>query len=145
MKITTVQFVVLTDPAGKGRPKFARRGKHVVAYTPAKTLSKEQEIAEAAKQEMGDRVPFQNECECVFSFFLPIPKSISIKNKKKMNDGNIYHTKKPDLDNLSKLVLDAMNGIVYKDDSQVWSICMNKWYSDQPRIEVTVHHHEKEM
>ena len=47
-------------------------------------------------------------------------------------------TKKPDLDNVLKAVLDGLNGIAFVDDSQVVNVCMAKHYDLTPRVAVTV-------
>jgi Holliday junction resolvase RusA-like endonuclease len=60
-----------------------------------------------------------------------------IWNRRK--DGEIYPQVKPDLDNVMKAVLDALNGVVYADDSQVINLVATKRYSTDPRVEVYVH------
>ena len=55
-----------------------------------------------------------------------------------MDEGKISHTKKPDLDNLVKLVLDAYNGVLYDDDSQIISRSLSKMYSLTPGIEINI-------
>ncbi|WP_334299865.1 RusA family crossover junction endodeoxyribonuclease [Anaerobutyricum hallii] len=47
-------------------------------------------------------------------------------------------TKKPDLDNVIKSILDALNKVAYHDDTQIVSLSMEKFYSDSPRVEVTI-------
>lgn len=69
-------------------------------------------------------------------FYMPIPKSISKKKKMLLNGSQ--HTKKPDLDNLLKAVLDGMNDIVYYDDAQVFNIFASKFYSDSPRTVIEI-------
>ena len=69
-------------------------------------------------------------------FFLPIPKSTTKKKRNAMLLEDLRHTKKPDIDNYIKLILDVMTGIVYKDDSQIWRIDAKKMYSDDPRTEI---------
>lgn len=41
-----------------------------------------------------------------------------------------------DLDNIIKSVADSLNGIAYKDDSQIVEVVSKKYYSDKPRVEV---------
>ena len=55
-----------------------------------------------------------------------------------MDFGIIRPTKKPDLDNIAKAVLDSLNGIAYKDDSQIVSMVVSKKYSNRPRVEITL-------
>lgn len=69
--------------------------------------------------------------------FLP-PKSYSKSKLKQVIDGRLMYTKKPDIDNLVKGVMDAMNGLVYKDDNQVISINAIKKYSTMNYINIKV-------
>jgi len=48
------------------------------------------------------------------------------------------HTGRPDLDNLIKFVSDALNGVFYKDDSQIDSIAAVKFYDVVPRTEIEI-------
>ena len=54
----------------------------------------------------------------------------------------IMPVKKPDVDNLAKTILDSLNGIAYHDDAQVSKCTIEKYYSDKPRIEVTIKQHD---
>jgi Holliday junction resolvase RusA-like endonuclease len=69
-------------------------------------------------------------------YFMPIPSSYS-KKKQAAVDGT-FHIKRPDEDNLTKLIKDCMSGIVYKDDSQVASAHYDKIYDKNPRTEIYV-------
>jgi Holliday junction resolvase RusA-like endonuclease len=71
-------------------------------------------------------------------FFFPVPASKSKKIKAGMLSGEIRHTTKPDLDNLVKFVLDAINGIVILDDRQVCAMYGSKGYGTTPRTEVRI-------
>lgn len=68
--------------------------------------------------------------------YYPIPKSTSKKQHQAMLDGQIRPTKKPDWDNIGKIICDALNGIAYKDDSAIIEATVQKFYSDEPRVEV---------
>lgn len=52
--------------------------------------------------------------------------------------GLIRPTKKPDIDNITKAVLDALNKVAYKDDAAIVQFSVEKFYSDNPRVEVTI-------
>jgi len=52
--------------------------------------------------------------------------------------GRINPTKKPDADNIAKIILDGCNGILYKDDSQIVKLISEKKYSENPRVEVEI-------
>ena len=70
--------------------------------------------------------------------YYPIAKSTSKKKRQQMFAGLIRPTKKPDLDNVIKSILDALNKVAYHDDTQIVSLSMEKFYSDSPRVEVTI-------
>ncbi|MGX7200046.1 RusA family crossover junction endodeoxyribonuclease [Enterococcus nangangensis] len=80
-------------------------------------------------------------------FYIAPPKYLAKVKKRQeaLKNEQIYVDKKPDADNYVKAILDAINGIVYKDDGQVASLSAVKLYSYNPRteIEVTVLEAEK--
>lgn len=96
---------------GKGRPRYNRFGR---PYTPAKTANVERTVRERFIETAGDR----------YADFTG-PVSISVKATRELAMSNPKNwagradMMKPDLDNVLKLVLDALNGIAYHDDSQV--------------------------
>jgi Holliday junction resolvase RusA-like endonuclease len=132
-----MNYVVEGTPVGKGRPKFARRGKFVSTYTPTKTRTYEDTIKVAARQAMTIE-PLQTPVTVFVYISVPIPASYSKKRKQACLLGLEKPMKKPDIDNVSKCFLDAMNGIVYVDDVQVISLHMTKVYSTVGMVEVMV-------
>lgn len=133
-----VEFIVSGNPTAKGRPKFAVRGGFARAYTPKKTADNAKIISGEAMVAMAGRKPLEGALKCVLSFYMPIPKSTSKKDVAKMLSGAVYHTKKPDTSNLVKQTEDAMNGIVFHDDSQIVWLSATKHYSENPRTEIIV-------
>lgn len=129
-----VTIVVMGAPVGKGRPRFARGGH---AYTPDKTRSYEQSVAKTAKAEMGSRQPIDGPVQMYFRAVFEIPKSWTEKKRMDALLGVIRPTGKPDIDNLIK-AMDALNGIVYRDDSQITEITGSKRYGPQAFVTVTV-------
>jgi Holliday junction resolvase RusA-like endonuclease len=135
-----IQFTVLGCPVGKGRPKFSTFNGHATAYTPAKTVNYENLVRLSVQQQQKGLKPFDKDVPLqadIIAYF-PIPKSTSKKKREAMLNGEIYHTKKPDADNIVKCILDALNGIAYYDDSQVVYVRCKKNYSDEPRAEITI-------
>ena len=55
-----------------------------------------------------------------------------------MIKGEILPTKKPDIDNIMKVVLDALNGVAYFDDKQVCKVNFIKMYSEEPRLKILI-------
>lgn len=135
-----IQFTVLGCPVGKGRPKFSTFNGQATAYTPAKTVNYENLVKLSVQQQQKGLKPFDKDVPLqahIIAYF-PIPKSTSKKKREAMLNGEIYHTKKPDADNLAKAVLDALNGIAFYDDAQVCELIVQKWYSDNPRVEISI-------
>lgn len=133
-----ITFKVEGTPVGKGRPKFARRGNFVSTYTPTKTREYEDLIRDAAKQAMGSNEPLKTPVAAYIYITVPIPQSYSKKRSKACLDGIERPCKKPDLDNILKCFLDAMNNIVYDDDTQVVSLHSTKVYGTIGMVEVLV-------
>tara|TARA_R110002124_G_scaffold71814_1_gene192137 strand:- start:480 stop:878 length:399 start_codon:yes stop_codon:yes gene_type:complete len=122
-------LIVPTEPVGKARPRFGR-GK---TYTPAKTVKAETFIQLCATQKGVPKL-LENSLRMIITFSMGIPKSWSAKKKAEAKLGNIRPTSKPDIDNLIKLVGDALNGIAYKDDSQIVEIQAVKKYGKPQTI-----------
>jgi Holliday junction resolvase RusA-like endonuclease len=133
-----IEFIVPGQPVPKGRPKFARRGKGVVAYTPAKTAAYESLVQSAAAEAMAGREPSTRPIKLVVSLALEVPASWSKKRRALALTGQICATKKPDADNVLKGLKDGCNGIVWRDDAQVVSIELRKAYGDTPQAAVSV-------
>ena len=67
-----------------------------------------------------------------------IPKSVSKRKREAMIGGAIRPTRKPDCDNVAKVIADALNGMAYRDDSQVVSLSVEKRFGDEPRVDVEI-------
>jgi Holliday junction resolvase RusA-like endonuclease len=134
-----VNFSILGEPQGKGRPRFARTKAGVITHTPEQTVIYENLV----------KLEYQRQCEnkrfgddemlaiSIYAFY-GMPKSASKKKKAQMLEGTIRPTKKPDLDNVLKVIADSLNGIAYKDDSQIVGASVSKFYSEIPRVVVTI-------
>ena len=133
-----VHFEIEITPVAKGRPRYARRGNFVQTYTPTKTREYEDVIRENAKMAMGMSDPLETPLNVYLCFGMPIPSSTPKKALESYLNGSVRHTKKPDLDNLGKAVLDAMNGVVYLDDNQIVRLTIEKKYSKLPFVSVSV-------
>ena len=139
-----VKFTVPGEPQSKARPRFYHNGKFVQTYTPEKTVNYENLVKLAWMQRAEE--PFSEAIRKLdgairaeIVAFFPIPKSASKKKHAQMADGKIRPiTVKKDLDNVCKAVLDALNGIAYDDDRQVVEILAYKFYSENPKVNVTL-------
>jgi len=129
-----IEFTVPGDPRGKGRPRFSRVGKFTKTYTDAKTRLYEEKIASAARLAMFPHEPLEGPVAVYMEINVPIPASYSKKRKEACLLGFEMPCKKPDIDNIAKGILDAMNGIIYKDDVQVVRLSLQKHYSTEPGV-----------
>lgn len=71
-------------------------------------------------------------------YCLPIPQSISKKERENILAGRVKHIKRPDIDNLNKFLNDCIKGIVIKDDSQVVEMKSHKVYGEKPKTKVYI-------
>lgn len=138
-----VRFTIPGDPVAKGRARsVTRRGKGGASYiahiTPEKTERYEARVAVFAQQAMAGTQPEEGAVSLSVRAYFPIPASWSKKRQQAARDGLEHHTKRPDADNCAKAVLDGLNGVVWKDDSQVVTLSIEKRYAEVPRVEVIV-------
>ena len=134
-----ISFTVPGEPIAKARARvvFNKHTGKTRAYTPTKTASYETYIKLIARLEW----PYQPlTCPFVLTVrvYRSMPKSLSKKKVSLAELGHIRPTTKPDCDNYLKSICDALNNIVFKDDSQVISVHVHKFYSAYPRTEIEV-------
>ena len=127
-------FEVLGQPQGKARARVTRWG----AYTPDKTVLYENLIKLSFQQKYPNHKPFDGYLKMnIKAIFEPV-KSTSKKNRALMLKGEIKPSKKPDIDNICKCVLDALNKIAYVDDIQVIELNVSKEYGEVGKLEIEV-------
>lgn len=136
-KNRTVEFSVEGKPLAKQRPKATKRGRFIQIYTPRKTREYEEKIKQSYLNNIGN-IKLEGALESFVTCVFPIPKSTSKANKRKMINGDMYHTKKPDCDNMGKVVFDALNNIAYNDDSAICRTHIDKIYGEEPRIDIKI-------
>ena len=135
---STIRFTVPGQPVGKGRPQAFRMGKGVRMFTPEKTVSYESLVATAAHGAMRGHPPVEGAVAVDLDIRLMVPMSWSAKKRAQALDGQIHPTKKPDADNVTKAIFDAMNGVVWGDDVQVVQLSLRKRYGATPGVTVAV-------
>lgn len=133
-----MRFTIPGEPQGKGRPRVVRNGAFTRTYTPEKTASYENLVKLEFQRQcsglyIGDR-PVSMKVVC----FYGLASSDSKRKRQAKLDGAIRPTKKPDCDNVGKVVADSLNGIAYKDDAQIVSMTIDKYFAEIPRVEVTI-------
>ena len=137
-----IEFFVPGTPVGKGRPRAARRGAGVVMFTPGKTADYEALVAATAAAALAGDAPthqlLDGPLEAVLEMRFPVPASWSKARRARALAGAEWHTSKPDADNVAKAVLDACNGVVFRDDSQVVILIATKAFSEEPGVRVVI-------
>lgn len=134
-----VKFSIPGQPFGKQRPRIVNRDSFSKAYTPKETVSYENLVKLIYQQAAKDRMFKDGDMLDVrIIAYYEIPKSTSKKKRKEMLEHKIRPTKKPDWDNIGKIVCDSLNKIAYHDDSAVVDAQVRKFYSEQPRVDVTI-------
>ena len=141
-------FNIPGEPMGKGRPRFSTFNGYVRTHTPKETTTYENKVIMSYRQEHEDMVFGDGEMihAEIDAYFL-IPKARYRFHKKtnttdldklglEMLENKVRPTKKPDCDNIAKIVLDALNGIAYRDDSNVVSLVVRKHYAETTHVKV---------
>jgi Holliday junction resolvase RusA-like endonuclease len=131
------KFVIPGEPFGKQRPRASRRGNFIHMYTPEETVAYEEFVRECFNKEHKDK-SLVGELKIHVVAYFTIAQSLSKIKKQHMLAGLIRPVKKPDWDNLGKIVSDALNEVAYHDDSAIVDAHVEKFYSDEPRVEVSI-------
>lgn len=133
-----MRIVIPIEPVEQQRPRATNRGGHISIYDPPKVKKFKKEVAEYIEKQPFTR--FENvELDVSIEFYRPIQKSLS-KKEREFRLSHVHRpTVKPDLDNYTKSILDALNGLLWDDDAKIVHLELDKFYSEQPRIEIEVH------
>lgn len=133
-----MKFTVPGEPTGKGRPRVVRNGAFTRAFTPQKTASYEN-LVKLEYQSQSKGMTFNDrQIRMDIKAYYALAKSDSKRRRMEKLSGALRPTKKPDIDNVYKIVADALNGIAYRDDSQIVAASIEKHYSEQPRVEIEI-------
>ena len=130
------RFEVPGLPIAKSRPRFNRKTGRT--WTPGKTTRYENLVSLAYKEVYPDVIPAGEPIRLTVIAYFPPPKATSKKRLALMLANLIHHVKRPDADNILKSVQDGLNKVAFMDDSQIWSLCVEKRYSEYPRVEVII-------
>ena len=132
------KFCIHGDPQGKGRPRFSTVCGHVHTRTPDETVLYENLVKAEYRQQVGVKFPDDAMLDVRIFAYYPIPKSASKRKRQAMLEKKIRPTKKPDWDNVGKVICDSLNGIAYRDDAQVVDSMVRKFYGEDPKVVVTI-------
>lgn len=139
----SLELIIPGEPVGKQRPKvfpiktrtgfIIRRG-----VTPEKTVNYETLIRELFAVKYPAFQPLEGPLQLEVEAFLSIPKSVSRKKRTAMIQGVVIPEKRPDFDNLLKTVADALQGVAFRNDSQIADAVIRKRYSETPRMKIVI-------
>jgi Holliday junction resolvase RusA-like endonuclease len=132
------EFVVPGEAVPKGRARFSTRGGSVRTFTPPETRNFEALIRLAAREAMKGQPPSEGALLLHLEVRVLPPASWSARRRRAAVAGEIVPTRKPDLSNILKAVEDAMNQVVYVDDSQLVDSIQSKRFSGSPGVSVRV-------
>ncbi len=122
-------------PAAKQRARVCKTG---FSYTPKKTLNYETFVRELFAVQYPGFIPLEGPVLLRVRAFFPIPGGASKRDRQLMESGTLVRDKRPDVDNLVKIIGDALNGLAFRDDGQIAVLEAKKLYGSNPRLEVEV-------
>ena len=116
---------------GKARPRVCKG----TAFTPRDTIEYENWVKINYKQQDGKYLNGPIKAKIIA--YYKIPKSYSKKRVQAIRSGLDLPLKRPDIDNCIKIILDSLNGIAYKDDSQIVELAgLKRWTEEEERVEI---------
>ena len=130
------EFEVPGKIIGKGRQRQNTYTGSI--YTPTRTKDYESLIMQYFLLKYPRYKPFEGRVQVEINALFEVPKSTKKADKELMLSNQINPTKKPDIDNIVKIILDAMNGIAFKDDTQITKINVEKTYSIQEKVQIKI-------
>lgn len=135
-----MRFEFDIEPVEQARPRATRMGKGIRLYDPKKVAAFKRQLGMLAKQKMLDRglEPYDGPLEVRMEFYRPVQASLSKKERARRLSGVHRPTVKPDLSNYVKATEDALNGILWVDDSLIVTETSEKFYAEQPHLTVEV-------
>ena len=117
----------------KGRPRVTRTH----TYTPQKTKDYERLVQQYFSINYKGE-PLEGPVRIDILLFMYIPKKVSKKRRAMKEQREILPIKQPDWDNMAKSITDALNKLAYQDDNQIVEAHVYKYYSTDPRAEITI-------
>ena len=125
------ELTIFGQPVGKARPRFTRTGH---TYTPQATKDYEELVRYTFVSGYPKAKPIENAVRVKITAYFKIPDSYSSKKHNELIGK--YYTKKSDVDNIAKIILDALNGLAYYDDKQVVKLEVIKKYASEGYAEI---------
>ncbi len=134
-----MEFEVVGAPVGKMRPKFSTIHGYAQAITPKNNVIYENLVKLTFQQaKSSDYNLFDKPIKMTILAYFTVPKSFSKKKQNEALEGKISPLVKPDIDNIAKIICDALNGVAYKDDSQIVELTIIKRYAAEPKVKIAL-------
>ena len=130
------EFEVPGKVIGKGRPRL--NSYTGVVYTPTKTKDYESLVEQYFLLKYPRFKILEGRIKVSIIAYFSIPKATKKSDINEMLDNNISTTKKPDIDNIIKAVLDSMNKFAFKDDNQITKLEVEKKYALEDKIYIKI-------
>ena len=130
------EFEVPGKVIGKGRPRLNLYTG--VVYTPTKTKDYESLVEQYFLLKYPRFKILEGRIKVSIIAYFSIPKATKKSDINEMLDNNISPTKKPDIDNIVKAVLDSMNKFAFKDDNQITKLEVEKKYALEDKIYIKI-------
>lgn len=127
-----IRFDIPGKAEGKGRPRFMRNGH---TYTPDKTRNYEELVRLKYREACKDEPTAEAVHVSILVWMVPA-KSLSMKKKRELVQRPPMN--KPDVDNIGKIILDALNGVAWIDDKQVVKLEVMKFWGYEERVTVFI-------
>ena len=138
--LNSITFCIPGEPKGKGRPRFTKpKGADFVkTYTPDATASYEN-LVKVMYLNVAGQQKLEGPLKMEIAALFPIPKSKSKKVQAAMRSKELLPTVKCDVDNIAKIIMDALNKVAFDDDKQIVMLYCSKSYDDNPRVVVNLY------
>ena len=133
-----IAFTIPGAPQGKARARTCRNGH---TYTPDNTVLYENLVKTEFLRQCGrgQRIRSSDTRRAISMQIIavyPVPASYPKRDKVAALAGDLLPTKKPDADNVAKIIADALNGLAYDDDAQITDLLVLKRYGEDPEVRV---------
>jgi Holliday junction resolvase len=133
-----IAFTIYGAPVPQGRPRMAVINGHPVAYDPKPSRDFKRDVKAVAQAHVPPRL-LTGPLIVQLRVYRPIPKSFSKRKREAALRGEIRPTTKPDLKNYIAGLEDALEGVIFANDSQIVGYGdSGKWYGDPPRVEIEI-------
>jgi len=138
--MNSINFTVPGEPKAKARPRFVSVAGTARAYSIQSDVEYEEYVRLCYKQQVGKAVTLDKvSLGIVINAYFAIPKSMTKKTMLAVTKNLVHPTKRPDWDNVGKIICDSLNGVAYHDDSQIVRATVQKLYGEEPRVEIQIY------